>query len=154
MDQQACAIKQSSGEKSLRITHQGDSRAGSRQHCGRIDRTAMMTPLASLDPALRGMALIGRVDQRLNRGLESENSLEYRSLKWRSRTVRNVVVVGSEAEDEFQRAMQEYKQTSGRMFPTWSEVLEVLNSLGYQKTVGERAAQSELEAKQKRQERD
>ncbi len=31
------------------------------------------------------------------------------------------------------RAMQEYKQKSGRMFPTWSEVLEVLRDLGYEK---------------------
>ena len=30
-------------------------------------------------------------------------------------------------------AMSEYKQKSGRMFPTWSEVLEVLRSLGYEK---------------------
>jgi hypothetical protein len=29
--------------------------------------------------------------------------------------------------------MQEYKQSSGRMFPTWSEVLEVLRGLGYAK---------------------
>jgi hypothetical protein len=38
------------------------------------------------------------------------------------------------AETEFMHAMQEYKQKSGRMFPTWSEVLEVLKSLGYEKT--------------------
>ena len=31
------------------------------------------------------------------------------------------------------RAMQEYKAKSGRMFPTWSEVLEVLRALGYEK---------------------
>ena len=31
------------------------------------------------------------------------------------------------------RAMQEYKARSGRMFPTWSEVLEVLRTLGYEK---------------------
>jgi hypothetical protein len=31
------------------------------------------------------------------------------------------------------QAMHEYKQSSGRMFPTWSEVLEVLRSLGYEK---------------------
>lgn len=37
-------------------------------------------------------------------------------------------------ESEFIQAMQEYKKTSGRMFPTWSEVLEVLQSLGYRKT--------------------
>jgi hypothetical protein len=32
---------------------------------------------------------------------------------------------------EFMRALDEYKRTSGRMFPTCSEVLEVLRSLGY-----------------------
>src|SRR4051794_28989087 len=37
------------------------------------------------------------------------------------------------AELEFMQAMQEYKLRSGRMFPTWSEVLEVLCSLGYEK---------------------
>ena len=30
-------------------------------------------------------------------------------------------------------AMNEYKRRSGRMFPTWSEVLEVLQGLGYEK---------------------
>ena len=40
----------------------------------------------------------------------------------------------SQAELEFMNAMQAYKQSSGRMFPTWSEVLEVLRSLGYEKT--------------------
>jgi hypothetical protein len=37
------------------------------------------------------------------------------------------------AELEFMAAMQAYKQQSGRQFPTWSEVLEVLRSLGYEK---------------------
>jgi hypothetical protein len=36
-------------------------------------------------------------------------------------------------ETEFMHAMQEYKKSSGRMFPTWSEVLEVLQHLGYRK---------------------
>jgi len=36
----------------------------------------------------------------------------------------------SNAEAEFMQAMQDYKQSSGRMFPTWSEVLEVLKTLG------------------------
>jgi uncharacterized protein YfaQ (DUF2300 family) len=45
------------------------------------------------------------------------------------------------AELEFMQAMQNYKQWSGRMFPTWSEVLEVLRSLGYQKTTGDGALQ-------------
>ncbi|HEX6960354.1 MAG TPA: hypothetical protein VF175_00695 [Lacipirellula sp.] len=34
-------------------------------------------------------------------------------------------------EVEFMNAMDEYKRTSGRMFPTCSEVLEVIRSLGY-----------------------
>ena len=38
------------------------------------------------------------------------------------------------AEREFMEAMQAYKHRSGRMFPTWSEVLEVLMNLGYEKT--------------------
>lgn len=36
-------------------------------------------------------------------------------------------------EIEFMRAMDDYKRKSGRPFPTWSEVLEVLMSLGYRK---------------------
>jgi len=39
----------------------------------------------------------------------------------------------SGAELEFMQAMQEYKRASGRMFPTWSEALEVLGGLGYRK---------------------
>ena len=34
-------------------------------------------------------------------------------------------------EVEFMNAMDEYKRTSGRMFPTCSEVLEVIRDLGY-----------------------
>lgn len=34
-------------------------------------------------------------------------------------------------EVEFMKAMDDYKRKSGRMFPTWSEVLEVVRSLGY-----------------------
>ncbi|MCH1495738.1 MAG: hypothetical protein L7U72_10935 [Rubripirellula sp.] len=34
-------------------------------------------------------------------------------------------------EIEFMRAMDDYKRASGRMFPTCSEVLEVIRSLGY-----------------------
>ena len=42
----------------------------------------------------------------------------------------------SVAELEFLQAIQAYKQASGRNFPTWSEVLEVVRSLGYEKTTG------------------
>lgn len=37
----------------------------------------------------------------------------------------------SDQEVEFMNAMDEYKRTSGRMFPTCSEVLEVIRGLGY-----------------------
>jgi hypothetical protein len=37
------------------------------------------------------------------------------------------------AEIEFMTAMDKYRRQSGRPFPTWSEVLEVVISLGYQK---------------------
>ncbi|QDU38763.1 hypothetical protein Mal4_30930 [Maioricimonas rarisocia] len=36
-------------------------------------------------------------------------------------------------EIEFMKAMDDYKRRSGRQFPTWSEVLEVLRDLGYRK---------------------
>jgi hypothetical protein len=39
----------------------------------------------------------------------------------------------SPAELEFMFAMNKYKHKSGRMFPTWSEVLEVVRELGYEK---------------------
>ena len=40
------------------------------------------------------------------------------------------------AEVEFMHALYQYKRTSGRMFPTCSEVLEVLRNLGYEKKEG------------------
>jgi len=45
------------------------------------------------------------------------------------------------AEVEFMKAMDDYKRRSGRQFPTWSEVLEVIRSLGYRQV----AEQSEIE---------
>jgi hypothetical protein len=37
-------------------------------------------------------------------------------------------------EIEFMHALEKYKRASGRMFPTCSEILEVVRSLGYQKS--------------------
>lgn len=42
----------------------------------------------------------------------------------------------TQAEVEFMHAMDQYKRSSGRMFPTCSEVLEVLRNLGYEKREG------------------
>lgn len=38
-------------------------------------------------------------------------------------------------EIEFMRAMDEYKRANGRMFPTCSEILEVVRALGYRKGI-------------------
>jgi hypothetical protein len=41
---------------------------------------------------------------------------------------------------EVMAAMDAYKRRSGRMFPTWSEVLEVLTDLGYRRPECSRTA--------------
>ena len=46
-------------------------------------------------------------------------------------------------EIEFMIALDEYKRTSGRMFPTCSEILEVIKKLGYEKRVSPAAQQGE-----------
>ena len=48
-------------------------------------------------------------------------------------------------EIEFMRAMDDYKRDSGRMFPTCSEVLEVIRALGYFKLSDEQVDQLGLE---------
>jgi hypothetical protein len=47
----------------------------------------------------------------------------------------------SPEEIEFMNAMDDYKRASGRMFPTCSEVLEVIRKLGYEKRVPEEAVE-------------
>jgi hypothetical protein len=42
----------------------------------------------------------------------------------------------NDEEIEFMQALDQYKRTSGRMFPTCSEILEVIRALGYQKVPG------------------
>jgi hypothetical protein len=39
----------------------------------------------------------------------------------------------SDAEVEFMQALDDYKRKNGRMFPTCSEILEVLVGIGYEK---------------------
>jgi hypothetical protein len=39
----------------------------------------------------------------------------------------------TDEEVEFMHALDQYKRTSGRMFPTCSEILEVIRDLGYEK---------------------
>ncbi|EMI41228.1 hypothetical protein [Rhodopirellula sp. SWK7] len=51
----------------------------------------------------------------------------------------------SDHEVEFMKAMDDYKQSSGRMFPTCSEVLEVIRSLGYVQLTDQQFEQLGLE---------
>jgi hypothetical protein len=46
----------------------------------------------------------------------------------------------TDAEVEFMHALDQYKRTSGRMFPTCSEILEVIRGLGYEKAEAAAAA--------------
>ena len=46
-------------------------------------------------------------------------------------SMRHLLSVVGIPEIEFMRAMDDYKRDAGRMFPTCSEVLEVIRSLGY-----------------------
>lgn len=48
----------------------------------------------------------------------------------------------SAAEVEFMSALDDYKRRSGRMFPTCSEILEVILALGYEKRRSGDAAES------------
>lgn len=43
----------------------------------------------------------------------------------------------TDEEVEFMRALEQYKRTSGRMFPTCSEILEVIRGLGYERRAGQ-----------------
>jgi hypothetical protein len=52
----------------------------------------------------------------------------------------------TDAEVEFMHAMDLYKRASGRMFPTCSEVLEVLRNLGYEKKAGQADNRSQCSA--------
>lgn len=49
-------------------------------------------------------------------------------------------------EIEFMHALDEYKRKSGRMFPTCSEILEVIRDLGYVKPVAAEAPAAEARA--------
>src|SRR5437868_7090568 len=54
----------------------------------------------------------------------------------------------SDEEVEFMHALDRYKRASGRMFPTCSEVLEVLRGLGYAKVNAAVPTETEVQAGQ------
>lgn len=56
------------------------------------------------------------------------------------------------AEIEFMHALDEYKRASGRMFPTCSEILEVLIKIGYRKVAEPQALYNPDENKEQTEE--
>src|SRR5271163_4519982 len=68
--------------------------------------------------------------------LERRSGKDRRHQAERRRQVDPTTCEKEYSDDEiiFMKAMDQYKRANRRPFPTWSEVLEVLYSLGYRKT--------------------
>jgi hypothetical protein len=68
--------------------------------------------------------------------LERRSGKDRRQLGERRRQVDPTTCEKDYSDEEiiFMKAMDQYKRANRRPFPTWSEVLEVLRSLGYRKT--------------------
>jgi hypothetical protein len=81
----------------------------------------------------------GRPDRRKRQipvALERRTGQERRNKGERRRQVDPTTCEKDYSDDEilFMKAMDQYKRSNRRPFPTWSEVLEVLRSLGYRRT--------------------
>ncbi len=84
-------------------------------------------------------------DRRLGADRRTQNlpvAVEHRVLQRRAKVTRRRQIDPTTCERdytldeiEFMSAMDEYKRRNGRMFPTCSEVLEVIKSLGYEKAL-------------------
>jgi hypothetical protein len=76
-----------------------------------------------------------RRKQNIPVAVERRSGTDRRSQGERRRQVDPTTCERDYTEDEivFMKAMDQYKRSNRRPFPTWSEVLEVLRSLGYRK---------------------
>jgi hypothetical protein len=85
-------------------------------------------------------------EERRSQDLESRGNAVPRRKKQRRRHIDPTTCERdySDPEIEFMRAMDIYKRDSGRMFPTCSEVLEVIRALGYYKLNEEQLEQINL----------
>src|SRR5436305_14630210 len=87
----------------------------------------------------RGNERRGRPDRRQRAipvAVERRTGADRRNLGERRRQVDPTTCEKEYSDEEivFMKAMDQYKRSNRRPFPTWSEVLEVLLSLGYRKT--------------------
>jgi hypothetical protein len=81
-----------------------------------LDVTPDLPPEPMLSRSQRNGIEIARRSKRRRRIDPCTTDREYKPDEW-----------------EFLQAMEAYKASSGRKFPTWCEALEVLKSLGYRK---------------------
>ena len=87
----------------------------------------------------RGMSRRGLSDRRTAEGAailpEQERRVSPRRKVERRRQIDPTTCERDYTNDEieFMRAMDDYKRKAGRQFPTWSEVLEVIKSMGYKR---------------------
>ncbi len=92
--------------------------------------------MAKKKPELAQMDELGRrLQQERRTSLEAKAAADRRDGTSRRRHIDPTTCERdySEEELEFMRAVDEYKRKNRRMFPTCSELLEVLRGLGYQK---------------------
>jgi hypothetical protein len=89
-------------------------------------------------PASAGDELVTMDRRRAGRDENSETTAPVATLERRQKVQRRRQIDPTTCERdysieevEFMNAMDEYKRTSGRMFPTCSEVLEVIRAMGY-----------------------
>ena len=87
------------------------------------------TPDAAMAADRRKRNIPVAVDRRRQNAAEKRRTSERRRLIDPTTCERDY----SDDETDFMKAMDRYKRENRRPFPTWSEVLEVLRSLGYRK---------------------
>jgi len=100
-------------------------------------KTKKLSPKVTLDRRAAGKDRRATPDRRQN---DVPVAVERRHLERRAKVARRRQIDPTTCERdythdevEFMHALDAYKRASGRMFPTCSEVLEVIKSLGYQK---------------------
>jgi hypothetical protein len=92
-----------------------------------------MTPAQQLAMDRRKRNIPVAIDRRRANAAEKRRTSERRRLIDPTTCERDY----TDEETLFMKAMERYKRENRRPFPTWSEVLEVLRSLGYRKVAEE-----------------
>lgn len=87
------------------------------------------TPLAPIAPPVTDEWIDTRATEQARRAAMA------RQISGRRRFVDPATCERDYSQDEIEllKAMDQYKKSSGRMFPTWCEILEVMIGLGYRK---------------------